>query len=161
MIRTSLQTGEWVTSKTSRTLTSIYPYKTNQEIFTRFHVQSKTYQFKALPFGLSTAPLEFTVVTKEVKLVALQTGIRIRQYLVLVGPGQIPPNLSPAYTNISSSVSGPRLTSKHGKIRTGPQASLRRLPGRPEIGWGVGVGGGGGEGGKGQTHPGPVADTDN
>ena len=37
-IWTSLQTGEWV--KISRTLTSIYPYKTNQKIF---HVQDKIY----------------------------------------------------------------------------------------------------------------------
>ena len=49
--------------------------------YLRFHVQGKTYQFKALPFGLSTAPLEFTVVTKEVKLMTLQKGIRIHQYL--------------------------------------------------------------------------------
>ena len=34
-----------------------------------------------LPFGLSTAPMEFTVVAKEVKLIALQRGIRIHQYL--------------------------------------------------------------------------------
>ena len=36
---------------------------------------------QALPFGLSTAPMEFTVVAKEVKLVAFQKGIRIHQYL--------------------------------------------------------------------------------
>ena len=42
-------------------------------------LQGKTYQFKALPFGLSTAPLEFTVVAKEVKLMALQKGKRIHQ----------------------------------------------------------------------------------
>ena len=47
----------------------------------RFHIQGQSYQFKALPFGLSTAPMEFTVVAKEVKLVALQRGIRIHQYL--------------------------------------------------------------------------------
>ena len=41
----------------------------------------KTYQFKALPFGLSTAPLEFTVIAKEVKLMAIHKGIRIHQYL--------------------------------------------------------------------------------
>ena len=48
----------------------------------------------------------------------------------LVGPGQIPPNLSPAYTNTNSTLSGPRLASKHGNVRTGPQASLQlcRLP---------------------------------
>ena len=47
----------------------------------RFHIQGQSYQFKALPFGLSTAPMEFTVVAKEVKLMALQRGIRIHQYL--------------------------------------------------------------------------------
>ena len=38
-------------------------------------------QFKALPFGLSTAPMEFTVIAKEVKLMAIRKGIRIHQYL--------------------------------------------------------------------------------
>ena len=47
----------------------------------RFHIQGQSCQFKALPFGLSTAPMEFTVVAKEVKLMALQRGIRIHQYL--------------------------------------------------------------------------------
>ena len=47
----------------------------------RFHLQGRSYQFKALPFGLSTAPMEFTVVAKEVKLMALQKGIRTYQYL--------------------------------------------------------------------------------
>ena len=49
--------------------------------YMRFHIQGQSYQFKALPFGLSTAPMEFTVVAKEVKLMALQRGIRIHQYL--------------------------------------------------------------------------------
>ena len=47
----------------------------------RFHIQGQSYQFKGLPFGLSTAPMEFSVVAKEVKLMALQKGIRIHQYL--------------------------------------------------------------------------------
>ena len=47
----------------------------------RFHIQGQSYQFKALPFGLPTAPMEFTVVAKEGKLMALQRGIRIHQYL--------------------------------------------------------------------------------
>ena len=50
-------------------------------LYMRFHLQGRSYQFKALPFGLSTAPMEFTVVAKEVKLVAFQKGIRIHQYL--------------------------------------------------------------------------------
>ena len=31
----------------------------------KFHVKGLTYQFKALPVGLSTTPMEFTVVAKE------------------------------------------------------------------------------------------------
>ena len=31
--------------------------------------------------GLSTAPMEFTIIAKEVKLMAIQNGIRIHQYL--------------------------------------------------------------------------------
>ena len=43
--------------------------------------QGRTYQFTALPFGLSTVPLEFTVVAKEAKLIAMHKGTRIHQYL--------------------------------------------------------------------------------
>ena len=68
----------------------------------------------------------------------------------LVGPYQIPSNLSPAYTDSSSSLSGTRLDSQHREIRTGPQTSfrLRQLPVQLERG-------------QGQTHPRPAADTHN
>ena len=56
------------------------PIQEQSRKYLRFHVQGQTYQFKALPFGLSTAPLEFTVVRKEVKLMAIHKGIRIHQY---------------------------------------------------------------------------------
>ena len=46
-----------------------------------FHIQDQSYQFKALPFDLSTVPMEFTVVEEEVKLIALQKGIIIQQHL--------------------------------------------------------------------------------
>ena len=42
---------------------------------------NQTFQFTALPFGLATAPLEFTKVVKEVKLMAQARAIRIHQYL--------------------------------------------------------------------------------
>ena len=57
------------------------PLTIRTSIQTRFHVQGQTYQFKALPFGLSTAPMEFTIVTKEVKVMASQRGTRIHKYL--------------------------------------------------------------------------------
>ena len=37
--------------------------------------------FPSLPFGLATAPQVFTMIVKEVKLMALSRGIRLHQYL--------------------------------------------------------------------------------
>ena len=80
-IRTSLQRGEWVTSIDFTDAYFHVPIQEQSRKYLRFHVQGQTYQFKALPFGLSTAPLEFTVIAKEVKLMAMHRGIRIHQYL--------------------------------------------------------------------------------
>ena len=80
-IRTSLQQGEWVTSIDFKDVYFHIPIQEQSWKYLRFHVQGQTYQFKALPFGLSTAPLEFTVIAKEVKLMAIHRGIRIHQYL--------------------------------------------------------------------------------
>ena len=96
---------------------------------------------QALPFGLSTAPMEFTVVAKEVKLVAFQKGIRIHQYLLprrLAGENLYPPHLSPAYSNPSHTLSGIRVAGEQGNVRAGSQTGLqlRRLPVRPERGQG-------------------------
>ena len=79
-IRTSLQLGEWVTSIDFKDAYFHIPIHSQSRKYMRFHVQGQSYQFKALPFGLSTAPIESTVVTKKVKLMALQRGIRIHQY---------------------------------------------------------------------------------
>ena len=76
-IRTSLQQGEWVTSIDFKDAYFHIPIQEQSRKYLRFHVQGQTFQFKALPFGLSTAPLEFTVVVKEVKLMAIHKGIRI------------------------------------------------------------------------------------
>ena len=80
-IRTSLQQGEWLTSIDFKDAYFHIPIQEQSRKYLRFHVLGQTYQFKALPFGLSTAPLEFTVVAKEVKLMAIHKGIRIHQYL--------------------------------------------------------------------------------
>ena len=76
-IRTSVQQGEWVTSIDFKDayfhIPSIYLYKN--------HIQGRAYQFNALPFGLFTAPMEFTVIPKEVKLMAIHKDLRIHQYL--------------------------------------------------------------------------------
>ena len=80
-IRASLQAGEWVTSIDFKDAYFHIPIHNQSRKYMRFHLQGRSYQFKALPFGLSTAHMEFTVVAKEVKLMALQRGIRIHQYL--------------------------------------------------------------------------------
>ena len=80
-IRTSLLQGEWVTSVDFKDAYFHIPIQKQSRKYLRFQVQDQTYQFKALPFGLSTAPMEFTVITKEVKLMAMHKGIRIHQYL--------------------------------------------------------------------------------
>ena len=80
-IRTSLQKGEWVTSVDFKDAYFHIPIQERSRKYLRFHIQGQTYQFKALPFGLSTAPMEFTIIAKEVKLMAIHNGIRIHQYL--------------------------------------------------------------------------------
>ena len=79
-IRTSLKAGEWVTSIDFKDAYFHIPIQSQCRKYLRFHVQGQTYRFKALPFSLSTAPMEFTEVAKEVKLIALHKGTRI-QYL--------------------------------------------------------------------------------
>ena len=80
-IQASLKKGEWVTSID---LTDAYlhePIHTQSQKYLRFHNKGVTYQFVSLHFGLGTAPLVFTKIVKEVKLLALQQGIRLDQYL--------------------------------------------------------------------------------
>ena len=80
-IRLSLQQGEWVTSLDFIDAYFHIPINQRSRKYLRFHIRGQTFQFTALPFGLSTAPLEFTKVVKEVKLMAQARGIRIHQYL--------------------------------------------------------------------------------
>ena len=80
-IRLSLQKGEWVTSLDFSNAYFHIPINQRSRKYLRFSQGKKVYQFTALPFGLATAPLEFTKVVKEVKLMAQARGIQIHQYL--------------------------------------------------------------------------------
>ena len=71
---------DWGVSNVHRFQRCLLPY-TQSRKYLQSHVQGQSYQFKALPLGLSTAPMEFTVMVKEVKLMTLYKGIRIHQYL--------------------------------------------------------------------------------
>ena len=74
VIWASLQAGKWVASID---LTDAYfhvPIHPKFQKYLHFHVQGQAYQFRALPFRIATASLEFTRVVKEVKFLALSQG---------------------------------------------------------------------------------------
>ena len=80
-IRNSLHQREWVSSLDFSDSYFHIPIHTESQKYLRFHFQNQSFQFRALSFGLSTAPMEFTCVFKEIKLMAQSRGIRIHQYL--------------------------------------------------------------------------------
>ena len=118
-IRTSLQQGEWVTSIDFKDAYFHSPIQEQSRKYLRFHVQGQTYQFKALPFGMSTAPMEFAVVVKEVKLMAIHKGIRIHQY---IDDWLVRARSHQAYTGSSKNVPKTGLAGEFRKIRTGTQS---------------------------------------
>ena len=146
-IRTSLQQVEWVTSVDFKDAYFHIPIQEQSRKYLRFHVQGRTYQFKALPFGMSTAPMEFTVLAKEVKLMAIHKGIRIHQYLDdwLVRARSHQSCLHHTQILVKMCQDLGWLV-KDIKIRAGAPTSvqLRRLPVRPQVR-------------PGQTDTGPVA----
>ena len=70
-VHQNLVPGEWVSSID---LSDAY-------LHIPIHPRSQVFQFTCLPFGLATAPQVFTMIVKEVKLMALSRGLRLHQYL--------------------------------------------------------------------------------
>ena len=81
IIQNSLTKGEWLVSIDLKDVYFHVPIHPDSQHLLRFHIDKRTYQFKALPFGLATAPLEFTRIVQEVKLVLQSRGNRVHQYL--------------------------------------------------------------------------------
>ena len=79
--RAFLRKGEWVTSIDLTVAYLHVPIHPQSQKYLRFHFKGVTYQFTSLPFRLATASLIFTSIVNEVKLIALQSGIRLQQYL--------------------------------------------------------------------------------
>ena len=67
--------GEWLLSIDLKDAYFHVPIHLDSQHLLHFHADKQTYQFKALPFGLATAPLEFTRIVQEVKLVLQSRGI--------------------------------------------------------------------------------------
>ena len=80
-IRTSLIPGEWVSSIDLSDAYLHIPIHPNSRKYQRFCQRSQVFQFTSLPFGLATAPQVFSMIVKEVKLMALSRGLRLHQYL--------------------------------------------------------------------------------
>ena len=80
-IRASLIPGEWVSSIDLSDAYLHIPIYPNSRKYLRFCHRSQGFQFTSLPFGLATAPQVFTMIVKEVRMMALSSGIRLHQYL--------------------------------------------------------------------------------
>ena len=72
----SVWQGDWMASIDLRV-----PVHPESRRFLRFVAHGRTYQFKALCFGLSTAPQVFTWVMAPVSAILHSLGIRMRRYL--------------------------------------------------------------------------------
>jgi hypothetical protein len=80
-IRLSIQPGDWSTSLDLRDAyfhVSMHPETWK---YLRFVWESKVYQFVSLPFGLSPAPYIFTMITKQLAIIARRRGLRLKMYL--------------------------------------------------------------------------------
>ena len=88
--------GEWVTSVDFKDAHFHIPIQEQSRKYLRFHIQGRAYQLKALPFGLSTAPLEGPETDGHAQ--GFKNPPVPRR---LVGESQIPPGLSPTYTGTS------------------------------------------------------------
>ena len=80
-IRTSLIPGQLVSLIDLSDAYLQIPIHPNSRKYLRFCHRSQVFQFTFLPFGLATAPQVFTMIVKEVKLMALSRGLRLHQYL--------------------------------------------------------------------------------
>ena len=80
-IRTCLVPGKCISSIDLSDAYLHIPIHPNSRKYLRFCHRSQVFQFTSLPFGLATAPQVFTMIVKEVKLMALSRGLRLHQYL--------------------------------------------------------------------------------
>lgn len=80
-IRLAIRPGDWATSlDLSDAYFHILVHENVQHLL-RFVWSGVVYQFRALPFGLSLAPLIFTKVTRELAALVRAEGVRLKLYL--------------------------------------------------------------------------------
>mgnify|MGYP001412616885 CR=1 FL=1 len=77
----SMKPGLWATSLDFKDAFFHIPVAESHRRYLRFKVAGTHYQFRALPFGLTTSPLVFTRVVKAVGAFTHSRGIHLLQYL--------------------------------------------------------------------------------
>ena len=77
----SVRQGDWMASIDLREAYLQVPVHPDSRRFLRFVAHGRGYQFKAMCFGLSTAPQVFTRVMAPVSAILHSLGIRMRHYL--------------------------------------------------------------------------------
>ena len=77
----SVRQGDWMASIDLREAYLQVPVHPASRHFLRFMFRGTVYQFKALCFGLSTAPQVFSWVMAPVSAILHSLGIRMRRYL--------------------------------------------------------------------------------
>lgn len=88
-IRHAVSHGDWAASIDLKDAYFHVPMAASAQRFLRFQLQDQVFQFRALPFGLSTSPREFTKVLQPVVQLLRLHGIRVHAYLddwLILGP---------------------------------------------------------------------------
>ena len=80
-IRLALPKDAWVVSLDLKDAFFHIPIHPGSRKYLRFVHRGTVYQYRALPFGLSPAPWIFTMVVKELQILAHKEGIFLFQYL--------------------------------------------------------------------------------
>ena len=80
-IRTAIQLNDWTVSIDLSEAFLHIPVNVQDRKYLRFAYKGESLQFRALPFGLAKSPWLFIQIMIEVKIMALQKGIIIHQYL--------------------------------------------------------------------------------
>jgi len=81
IVRASLSKGMWTFSIDLKDAYFHIPIHPSSRKYLRINFQGVSYQFRALPFGIKTAPWLFTKVFLQVRAIALTRDIPIHLYI--------------------------------------------------------------------------------
>ena len=80
-VATAIQPGDWAVSLDLKDAYFHIPIHPDYQHFLRFYFEGQVYQFQALPFGLATAPLIFTMVVRAFVAPLHALGLKVHFYL--------------------------------------------------------------------------------